>query len=446
MFIPRLASDVRAIATSLVLLTAICANARADYPRDVRMALFFDASDTIPSGYLQRLKKAEYTHIVIPVHGYSDTSWNHARLKKLFLSAGRFGIKCVPQLETYYRGSATSGWNGFSGGTVQWNVAGEDSVPSMAPGANGIDDELRVFIGVIRQAFEEAKKTPGSGINWDLDYIHLGGGEITTLNTDESRHEGTNILLVGDGIESYSKQDRLELRALKAANGGNAQKAMQEYIARAFYRAAKIVRNTFARSPTTPKVLIYADMWDPTMNGKNAYKSLAFGSRLTSVPLALDKRSDTGMIVLPGFSKEEKNDFHDLVVLMPWKYQIDNPRNVDTVAVPYSLRYLTQTPIGGSSNFKVIYIAAFSNSWLPIKTGRSWWPHTYYGNLSYVRASGLPGIRENCLGYAAAVFHDWSTNPSDGIPRWNTTNGIYDQAFNFTILEFMADRTKAKSD
>ena len=89
----------------------------------VRMALFLDpvfngaASTNLPTNYLERIRTAGYTHVIVPVE-LIDTQWTNGqytaalgeryRLTKAFLDAHAMGLKVVPMLPSL---NMWSNWN-----------------------------------------------------------------------------------------------------------------------------------------------------------------------------------------------------------------------------------------------------------------------------------------------------------------------------------------------
>lgn len=279
--------------------------------------------------------------------------------------------------------------------------------PSFAPDSIGIDKSFEDLVKTIVSAHDSANT------NYPLEFIHLGHDEPTFYKymliggVCPGKH-GINILgswYISDKEREFSQKDRNWIKAFIGSENytdENISLAFQALIINSLYRKVKTIKKY---SPKT-KVMIYADAWDPCMNGINSFRTSFKRKKGRDEYCVAQLVPDTskGIATLPGLTDEEKKFLRENVILLPWNYYgVRAYAGINPVREDYDT-YKTFSYLA-KNDFKFIYTFEL------LSKNQSWPPDKRRTNQMYEFVNTAQLFKKNCLGYMAAHWDAKWDNP-----------------------------------
>jgi hypothetical protein len=247
-------------------------NAQTSSPGSLRFTYYNLQAPTnpIPTGFLIKAKAAGYTHVIIEfIIDPATHEWNAGRyignkgkfpmregLKCCFQKVDSFGLRMIPEFQM---GSKWSGfWQFTNNPNIKWELlnykekglAQETACPVFAPDSQGLDLSFRELIIVIRDAFNAAHLT------YPMEYLMLGHDETYCDECSKGPK-----LLVGQ-----SDRDNAWMAKHPATTVcSSVELLIADEIARRVAVTRKIIPSV--------RVLMFADMFDPGLNGGRFHTS-----------------------------------------------------------------------------------------------------------------------------------------------------------------------------
>ena len=386
----------------------------------IRIA-YYAKGEKLDSNFVIHAKKYKYDYIVGEFHFNSvpdPIQKMGSDIRNGFKITNQYNMKLIPKIQINSRWS--SHWrhvrdndNNLIEMNLIWGKIKRQKkmylwgCPSFAPDSNGIDKSFDDLINAIVSAHDSANTS------YPIQFIHLGSDEPTFYKYSlpggvcPGKH-GINILgswYISDKEREFSQKDRDWIKNIIGSEkytDKNISLAFQALIVRSLYQKTKTIKKYLPEA----KVMIYADAWDPCMNGANSFITpfKCKGNKNSNCIMQLIPDTSKGIATLPGLTDEEKNFFRENVILLPWNYSGKRAfEGVRPVLEDYNT-YKTFSYFS-KNGFKFIYTFEL------VHTRRTWPPAKNRINQMYEFVNTAKLFKQNCLGYTAAHWAaDWD-NP-----------------------------------
>ena len=382
---------------------------------------YYHKGEKLDSNFIIHAKKYKYNFILGEFHFNNvpdPIKKIGSDIRNAYKITNQYNMKLIPKIQI--NSSWSSHWrhirdndnqqmemNLFLGKLREQTKLNWWGTPSFAPDSIGIDKSFEDLAKAIVTAHDSANT------NYPLEFIHLGHDEptfdkyILIGGICPGKH-GVNILgswYISDKESVFSQKDRDWIKNFigsESYTDENISLAFQALIINSLYRKVKTIKKY---SPKT-KVMIYADAWDPCMNGINAFRS-SFkrkGDKNEYCVAQLVPDISKGIATLPGLTEEEKKFLRENVILLPWNYSgVRSYAGINPVREDYdthkTFSYLAK------NDFKFIYTFEL------VHTRRTWPPAQSRINQMNEFVNTAKLFKQNCLGYMAAHWAaDWD-NP-----------------------------------
>lgn len=381
--------------------------------------------------FLQRAKNSRYNYVLaeFAFDRGANTSMQSKKedFKKAFSKVDKFGLRLIPLIQM---GSCWSDhWkyaNDNWGANIQMNrVNGKNNggytkffgCPSFAEDQNGIDKTFQELLVTIKSAYTEAS------VSYPLEFIHLGHDEPSFYQAsliggvtyfDKAFHSDQSWETYSLNA-TYSQADRDFINNRINNFGEKVETAFSTLMVNEIYRRVKQIKLNINDNV---KLIIYGDAWDPQMNGPNfqltylSKKKYNINGKVTGYDNCF--KTTPQIRDLPGLNSNEKKDFKENVILMPWNYSENCVTYWPTDLSKKTWVYNTNNTFKflRAGGFKFMYLHEIIDG-KDTNSYRSSNPPGYpQDRISQAKAFTNTSFNynDNCLGFGAAAW-EWWTNP-----------------------------------
>ncbi len=398
-------------------------------------------------GFLSRVKNAGYTHVVAVFKPKKEDGL--FLFKEAFEKAESFGLKLIPGFGMCSPHCKIWKEEGFS----QVNYDNEIKNIKMNEISTTHDSETKSWISTpfkdpkfqeyfkiilqqVKLEFDAAKSDANNNrrpfkFNKNIEYIHLSYDEAYNLDPKvipdpEPDYRETAVFTLLAGYSNRNDQNYIQSRISKH---NDSSLAFREMYASNIYDNIATIHSVFE---SHPKLIIFADMFDPQSHGKWKFKTY-----LPNVEVQLCSENGSGVLDLPGLSPYERNIVKSNLILNPWCY-INNfypqqpPYNADS-----TFRYFTD------KGYNIIFLSSFHVA----KGAKS--PKNESISMLNEYSSKAKNTQYNVIGSSVDYFPcDHETIDENcrcgqlkSVKFWDTTSkGVYEQPVEYSIIENLAQR------